>query len=86
MLHFPDGLASSRSSLSYWTQTFEEVVIEIPVAADVSSKDVRCTFKTKSLEVDVKSCRLLQGPLHQDIAPDECSWELGKDPSIQVNY
>eukprot|EP00210_Caulerpa_lentillifera_P004853 g4634.t1 len=81
LVNEPSTETVNRPTLSNWTQTFEEVVIEFPVAPDVSARDVRCTFNTKSVEVNVKSNLLMKGPLHQDIRPDECSWELeGKGP------
>ena len=52
-------------------------MIEIPVAADVKQDDVDCTFKTKSLAVNVRERPLLEGPLYQSISPDQCTWELG---------
>lgn len=60
-------------------------MIEVPVTRDVETKDVRCTFNTKSLNVKIKEVDVLSGELYQDITPDDCSWELGNSRTRHLN-
>lgn len=61
-----------------WWQSEEEVCMEVAVGPQVSAQQVVCQLKTNFLAVKVNGHSVLEGALHRPIAPDDSSWQLGK--------
>ena len=75
-----------------YSQSGEEVTIEVKVPAETKGAHVTCTIKPESIVLRVATLPdgkkdVLQGDLFQRVRPDECSWTLaqaGPDRVLQV--
>ena len=47
------GLVESKTPWGMWTQTIDEVIVEVNVDEGTKSKDVRCNIGPRSIELTV---------------------------------
>mmetsp|Transcript_15647 Transcript_15647/g.21422 ORF Transcript_15647/g.21422 Transcript_15647/m.21422 type:complete len:361 (-) Transcript_15647:299-1381(-) len=81
-----DGIAKNEGFYS-WTQTDEEVEVVVPVKSNddgsdggggVSSKNVKVTFRPKTLKVCFGGKDILSLDFFARVDPDGCTWTLDK--------
>lgn len=62
-----------------WTQELGELEIDVPFPAGTKSRDVCVDIQKTYLKVGLKnSSPILEGQLHGEIKPAECSWTIDK--------
>ena len=75
-----------------YSQSGEEVTIEVKVPTETKAGHVKCVIKPDSILLTVATLgegkqEVLQGDLFQKVRPDECSWTLaqtGQERVLQV--
>jgi hypothetical protein len=63
-----------------YTQTNKEVVLYVPLAADVRAKEVHFKCTSQQLSLSVRGAEL-QGEFFLAVKPDESTWELEDEPT-----
>ena len=63
-----------------YTQTNKEVVLFLPVAADVRAKEVEFKCTSQQLSLSVRGVEL-KGEFFLAVKPDESTWELEDEPA-----
>ena len=63
-----------------YTQTNKEVVLYVPLAADVRAKEVQFKCTSQQLSLSVRGAEL-QGEFFLAVKPDESTWELEDEPT-----
>uniref|UniRef100_A0A7N2MHF1 CS domain-containing protein n=1 Tax=Quercus lobata TaxID=97700 RepID=A0A7N2MHF1_QUELO len=67
-----------------WTQTLEEVTLNVPVPTGTKSRSVVCEIKKNHLKVGLKGQPpIIDGELFRPVKPDDCYWSIG-DPEIDT--
>ncbi|KAJ2883927.1 hypothetical protein FB639_002064 [Coemansia asiatica] len=66
----------SQYALDPDSEKLDGIDIKIAVGAGATSRDVKCTFSRRHLEVFVSGDKILDGDLHADIETDEATWTL----------
>lgn len=59
-----------------WGQTEQEVTLKVKVPAGTKSKAVKLDVGTAKLKLAVLGEMILEGPLHQRVLPDDCTFVL----------
>mmetsp|Transcript_5127 Transcript_5127/g.10038 ORF Transcript_5127/g.10038 Transcript_5127/m.10038 type:complete len:159 (-) Transcript_5127:138-614(-) len=61
-----------------WTQTSDEVEVEIPLEAHMKARDVEFRILPTSVSLRIKGATtsLLEGKLHRRVKSDECNWSI----------
>ncbi|GAB5365073.1 hypothetical protein AAMO2058_001025300 [Amorphochlora amoebiformis] len=71
----------------WWTQSEDEIEVNIPLSSDVNPTDIEVKFGSESLEVFIAGAKDLQLRLFNKILPDESTWLLdrkGKGKVLQI--
>jgi len=78
------GLHAALATLAMlphtYTQTNKEVVLYVPLAADVRAKEVHFKCTSQQLSLSVRGAEL-QGEFFLAVKPDESTWELEDEPT-----
>ena len=78
------GLHAALATLAMlphtYTQTNKEVVLYVPLAADVRAKEVHFKCTSQQLSLSVRGAEL-QGEFFLAVKPDESTWELEDEPA-----
>ena len=73
--------SGSRPMLPHtYTQTNKEVVLFLPLAADVRAKEVQFKCTSQQLSLSVRGVEL-KGEFFLAVKPDESTWELEDEPA-----
>ncbi|GMI99667.1 BOBBER1 [Hibiscus trionum] len=68
-----------------WTQTLQEVTVNVPVPSGTRSKFVVCEIKKNHLKVGLKGQPpVIDGELFQAVKPDDCYWSIEDNRSISI--
>ncbi|KAI4330967.1 hypothetical protein MLD38_029203 [Melastoma candidum] len=68
-----------------WTQTLQEVTVNIPVPKGTKGRFVVCDIKKNHLKVGLKGQPpVIEGELYRTIKPDDCYWSLEDQSAISV--
>ncbi|KAI4337963.1 hypothetical protein L6164_016324 [Bauhinia variegata] len=68
-----------------WTQSLQEVNINIPVPNGTKSRFVVCEIKKNHLKVGLKGQPpIIDGELYRPIKPDDCYWSIEDQNSIAI--
>ncbi|OMO88389.1 HSP20-like chaperone [Corchorus capsularis] len=68
-----------------WTQTLQEVTVNVPVPSGTRSRFVVCEIKKNHLKVGLKGQPpVIEGELYQAVKPDDCYWSIEDNSSISV--
>ncbi|KAF5198482.1 Nuclear migration protein nudc [Thalictrum thalictroides] len=68
-----------------WTQTLQEVTVNIPVPHGTKSRFVACEMKKNRLKVGLKGKPpIIDGDLFQSIKVDDCFWSIEDEKFISV--
>lgn len=59
-----------------WTQTDAEVIVKVKVPAGTKSKAVSLDVSSKKLKLKVLGDTILDGELHRNVQPDDCTFTL----------
>jgi len=59
-----------------WLQADDDIIATFPLPPATNKADISLAFAPKSLRVRVKGETRLEGDLHADISPDDCTWTL----------
>ncbi|XP_018010865.1 nuclear migration protein nudC isoform X2 [Hyalella azteca] len=66
-----------------WTQTLQEVEVNIPLPMRVKSRNVAVEFSRRSLKVGLKNSEpIINDELCKEIKVEECSWYLDNEQAI----
>eukprot|EP00501_MAST-03F_sp_TOSAG23-6_P001036 GSMAST32.ASY1.ANO1.1078.1 assembled CDS len=65
----------------WWTQTLDDVTVNIPVPFGTKSKDINCAFSTDKICIrldnsESSNVRLLDGVFDMAVRPSECLWQI----------
>ena len=60
-----------------WRNAGNEVIIEALCPKDLQPKDLKCSFNSHTLLLEVAGKPIATGKLSAAIKPDECTWEFG---------
>ena len=61
-----------------WRDSGSEVIIEALCPKELQSKDLKCTFTTSTLVLEVTGKEVATGKLFAPIKPDESTWQFGE--------
>ncbi|KAG7981284.1 hypothetical protein I3843_05G225200 [Carya illinoinensis] len=68
-----------------WTQTLQEVTVNVPVPAGTKSRFIVCDIKKNHLKVGLKGQPpIIDGELYQPIKPDDCYWSIEDQNAISI--
>ncbi|KAL4385064.1 hypothetical protein GQ457_15G002690 [Hibiscus cannabinus] len=68
-----------------WTQTLQEVTVNVPVPSGTRSKFVVCEIKKNRLKVGLKGQPpVIDGELFQAVKPDDCYWSIEDNRSLSI--
>ncbi|XP_065617564.1 uncharacterized protein LOC112025216 [Quercus suber] len=84
----PHNDASSGLDLENysWTQTLEEVTLNVPVPTGTKSRSVVCEIKKNHLKVGLKGQPpIIDGELFGPVKPDDCNWSREDQNAISIH-
>ncbi|XP_065630453.1 protein BOBBER 1-like [Quercus suber] len=84
----PHNDASSGLDLENysWTQTLEEVTLNVPVPTGTKSRSVVCEIKKNHLKVGLKGQPpIIDGELFGPVKPDDCNWSREDQSAISIH-
>ncbi len=61
-----------------WRNNGNEVIIEALCPKELQPKDLKCTFTTNTLILEVAGKEIATGKLFGPIKPDESTWQFGE--------
>ncbi|OVA14982.1 CS domain [Macleaya cordata] len=68
-----------------WTQSLQEVTVNIPVPHGTKSRLVACEIKKNHLKVGLKGQPpIIDGDLFQSVKVDDCFWSIEDSKSISI--
>ncbi|KAL8160319.1 hypothetical protein V2J09_001856 [Rumex salicifolius] len=68
-----------------WTQSLQEVNVNIPVPPGTKSRSIVCEIKKNHLKVGFKGQPpIIEGELCQAVKPDDCFWSLEDQKAVSV--
>ncbi|XWS48544.1 hypothetical protein CRYUN_Cryun13aG0087200 [Craigia yunnanensis] len=68
-----------------WTQTLQEVTVNVPVPSGTRSRFVACEIKKNHLKVGLKGQPpVIDGELFQAVKPDDCYWSIEDNRSVSI--
>ncbi|MQL99347.1 hypothetical protein Taro_032069 [Colocasia esculenta] len=68
-----------------WTQSLQEVNINIPVPRGTKARFVACEIKKNHLKVGLKGHHpIIDGDLHKPVKPDDCFWSIEDGKTLCV--
>lgn len=68
-----------------WTQTLEEVTLNVPVPTGTKSRSVVCEIKKNHLKVGLKGQPpIIDGELFRPVKPDDCYWSIEDQSAISI--
>ena len=70
------GTACADIGMS-WRNAGNEIIIEALCPKDLQPKDLKCSFNSHTLLLEVAGKPIATGKLSAAIKPDECTWEFG---------
>ncbi|KAK7320824.1 hypothetical protein VNO77_30658 [Canavalia gladiata] len=68
-----------------WTQTLQEVNVNVPVPSGTKSRFVICEIKKNRLKVGLKGqSPIIDGELYRPIKPDDCYWSIEDQNTLSI--
>ncbi|XVE64387.1 hypothetical protein DITRI_Ditri07aG0096800 [Diplodiscus trichospermus] len=68
-----------------WTQTLQEVTVNVPVPSGTRSRSVVCEIKKNHLKFGLKGQPpVIDGELFQSVKPDDCYWSIEDNCSLSI--
>ncbi|OWM79639.1 protein BOBBER 1 [Punica granatum] len=68
-----------------WTQTLQEVTVNVPVPKGTKGRFVVCDIKKNHLKVGLKGQPpIIDGELYQTVRPDDCYWSIEDQSAISI--
>uniref|UniRef100_A0A6N2KP84 CS domain-containing protein n=1 Tax=Salix viminalis TaxID=40686 RepID=A0A6N2KP84_SALVM len=68
-----------------WTQTLQEVSIQVPVPSGTKSRFVVCDIKKNHLKVGLKDLPpIIEGELYKPVKVDDCYWSIEDQNTISI--
>ncbi|KAJ7959336.1 protein BOBBER 1-like [Quillaja saponaria] len=68
-----------------WTQSLQEVTVNIPVPNGIKSRFVVCEIKKNHLKVGVKGQPpIIDGELYRTVRPDDCYWSIEDQNTVSI--
>ena len=82
----PNKGNGSKTEKYYWTQTLEEITINIPLPKNTKSKDLKVNIKTNEISITSKDEKtiFLKGKLFDKIHTDDSLWTLTNNKEIRM--
>ncbi|KAL1309680.1 hypothetical protein HN51_052381 [Arachis hypogaea] len=68
-----------------WTQTLQEVTVNVPVPSGTKSRFVICEIKKNHIKVGLKGQPpIIEGELYKPVKPDDCYWSIEDQSAISI--
>ncbi|KAK7282576.1 hypothetical protein RIF29_11474 [Crotalaria pallida] len=68
-----------------WTQSLQEVNVNVPIPEGTKSRFVMCEIKKNHLKVGLKGQPpIIEGDLYKPVKPDDCYWSIEDQKSISI--
>ncbi|GLU12017.1 hypothetical protein SLE2022_287260 [Rubroshorea leprosula] len=68
-----------------WTQTLQEVTVNVPIPKGTKSRFVVCDIKKNQLKVGLKGQPpIIDGDLYKPIKADDCYWSIEDESSLSI--
>lgn len=68
-----------------WTQSLQEVTVNVPVPAGTKSRFIACEIKKNHLKVGLKGQPpIIDGELFQPVKVDDCFWSLEDQKAVSI--
>ncbi|KAF9671110.1 hypothetical protein SADUNF_Sadunf12G0013500 [Salix dunnii] len=68
-----------------WTQTLQEVTVQVPVPSGTKSRFVVCDIKKNHLKVGLKGLPpIIEGELYKPVKVDDCYWSIEDQNTISI--
>ncbi|XP_062148242.1 protein BOBBER 1-like [Alnus glutinosa] len=68
-----------------WTQTLQEVTLNVPVPTGTKSRFVVCEIKKNHLKVGLKGQPpIIEGELFRSVKPDDCYWSIEDQNAVSI--
>ncbi|XP_016404899.1 nudC domain-containing protein 2 isoform X1 [Sinocyclocheilus rhinocerous] len=85
-VHFEErsGVIPCQTAWGSWYQTMEEVFIEVNVPPGTSAKEIKCSIRSKHIELRVKDQQIFKGKLFGPTVGDEATWTLEDRKLIRI--
>lgn len=78
------GTVPAKTEWGQWSQTIEDVTIEIDVPAGIKSKEIKCDINIDNIIVIVHNSTILQGKLYGIIVKDYSLWTLEDNKLLHI--
>eukprot|EP00118_Oscarella_pearsei_P010852 m.68857 g.68857 ORF g.68857 m.68857 type:complete len:153 (+) comp35562_c0_seq1:403-861(+) len=72
------GLVKSATPWGLWSQTMDEVIIEVQVEEGTRGRDVACDIKPNQIALNVKGKNIIKGELFRTVIADDCVWTVDR--------
>ncbi|XP_065842961.1 nudC domain-containing protein 2-like [Oscarella lobularis] len=78
MTHFDEkaGIVQATTPWGSWSQTMDEIVIEVNVEDGTRGRDVTCDIKPSQITLNVKGKTILKGELFRTVIADDSVWTI----------
>ncbi|XP_053736068.1 nudC domain-containing protein 2 [Synchiropus splendidus] len=85
-VHFEEksGVVPCVTPWGSWSQTMDEVFIEVNVPRGTSAKEVKCHLGARNIELNVRGKELIKGKLFGTTVSDEATWTLEDKCLIRI--
>ncbi|KAJ6418803.1 hypothetical protein OIU84_002060 [Salix udensis] len=68
-----------------WTQTLQEVTVQVPVPSGTKSRFVVCDIKKNHVKVGLKGLPpIIEGELYKPVKVDDCYWSIEDQNTISI--
>ncbi|MED6195618.1 hypothetical protein PIB30_039591 [Stylosanthes scabra] len=68
-----------------WTQTLQEVTVNVPVPTGTKSRFVICEIKKNHIKVGLKGQPpIIEGELYKPVKPDDCYWSIEDQSALSI--
>ncbi|NP_001088851.1 NudC domain containing 2 L homeolog [Xenopus laevis] len=85
-VHFDErsGVVLCQTPWGCWSQTMEEIFIEVNVPEGTTSKEIQCKLGSRDVSLIVKGKDVLKGKLFDSTITDEATWTLEDRKLIRI--
>lgn len=84
--HFDEksGIVICKTSWGIWSQSLEEVNIEVEATDHIRGKDVSVKISPSQIDCTVKGKQVFSGPLLKRVVVDESTWSVEDNKTIRI--
>lgn len=88
MAHFAEkaGVVTANTAWGNWSQTIDEVFVEVQSENGLRTRDVKCSITANSISLTIRGKEILKGHLYGTILTEESIWTIGRQPGNRSTH